>query len=76
MENEIYKYVKKHNPCYQNEAGKELGILQGTLSKYLCRLEKDGKIRREDVLISCIENNIFKGTYERNKKTKQIFFVK
>lgn len=76
MEKEIYEYVKKNSPCYQNEVSKKLGITQGMLSKYLCRLENEGNIRREAVIIPCIENNIFKGTYERNKKTKQIFFIK
>lgn len=75
MENKILKYIQKNNPCYQNDIGKNINIAQGKLSKYLCRLEKDGKIKREKCMVPVMETNIIAGTYKSKKNTKKVMLL-
>lgn len=75
MENKILKYIQKNNPCYQNEIGKYFKLEQGKLSKYMCRLEKDGKIIREKCMVPVMETNIIAGTYKSKKNTKKVMLL-
>jgi DNA-binding Lrp family transcriptional regulator len=75
MEEKIMKYIKKNNPCYQNEVGKKLKLKEGVLSKYMCRLEKDGKIIREKCMVPVMETNLFAGTYKSKKNTKKVMLL-
>jgi hypothetical protein len=45
------------------------------LSKYMCRLEKDGKIIREKCMVPVMETNLFAGTYKSKKNTKKVMLL-